>query len=136
MYFFYIIYKISRILRIFTRIYVNCSYGYLKLSHLLQKFSLILSWLVSICMAMLHPNPIIKPNFVIFSSTLQDSSIISNYYQSILLTTSAFVIISIYIIIPFQDEILENNLMVLIFATVNIKMLIEYVPYSISGMNK
>ena len=87
-------------------------------------------------MAMLHPNPIIKPNFVIFSSTLQDSSIISNYYQSILLTTSAFVIISIYIIIPFQDEILENNLMVLIFATVNIKMLIEYVPYSISGTNK
>ena len=87
-------------------------------------------------MAMLHPNQIIKPNFVIFSSTLQDSSIISNYYQSILLTTSAFVIISIYIIIPFQDEILENNLMVLIFATVNIKMLIEYVPYSISGTNK
>ena len=87
-------------------------------------------------MAMMHPNPIIKPNIVIFSYTLQDSSIISNYYPSILLTTSAFVIISIYIIIPFQDEILENNLMVLIFATVNIKMLIEYVPYSISGTNK
>ena len=87
-------------------------------------------------MAMLHPNPIIKPNIVNISSTQQDSSIISNYYQSILLTTSAFVIISIYIIIPFQDEILENNLMVLIFATVNNKMWIECIPYFISEMNK